>query len=125
MDEIRAAMRRLRKSLGPGHPRAQTHQAYSGYLAGLIAYHSHLYYNEANPELTDVEFDEIWDEMSTRFSKNPQLQKVGSDPPPGSVKVEHLFPMLSLDKSNTEEEVAHFVTAVSYTHLTLPTILLV
>ena len=60
MDEIRAAMRRLRKSLGPGHPRALTHQAYSGYLAGLIAYHSHLYYNEANPELTDAEFDEIW-----------------------------------------------------------------
>ena len=109
MDEIRAAMRRLRKSLGPGHPRAQTHQAYCGYLAGLIAHHSHLYYNEANPELTDAEFDEIWDEMSTLFPRNPQLQKVGSDPPPGSVKVEHLFPMLSLDKSNTDEEVAHFV----------------
>tara|TARA_B100000029_G_scaffold498098_1_gene566484 strand:- start:4370 stop:6550 length:2181 start_codon:yes stop_codon:yes gene_type:complete len=110
MDEIRAAMRRLRKSLGPGSPRHLTHQAYSGYLAGLIAYHSHLYYNEANPELTDAEFDEIWDEMSTRFPKNPQLQKVGSDPPPGSVKVEHLFPMLSLDKSNTEDEVTHFVS---------------
>jgi len=109
MDEIRAAMRRLRKSLGPGHPRAQTHQAYCGYLAGLIAHHSHLYYNEANPELTDAEFDEIWDEMNTLFPRNPQLQKVGSDPPPGSVKVEHLFPMLSLDKSNTDEEVAHFV----------------
>ena len=79
------------------------------WLAEQIAHHSHLYYNEASPEITDTEFDELWDELCGLAPEHPQLKKVGSDPPPGSAKVEHLFAMLSLDKSNTEEEVAHFV----------------
>jgi len=79
------------------------------WLAEQIAHHSHLYYNEASPEITDAEFDVFWDELSGLAPEHPQLKKVGSDPPPGSVKVEHLFAMRSLDKSSTEEEVAHFV----------------
>jgi len=79
------------------------------WLAKQIAHHSHLYYNEASPEITDAEFDELWDELSGLAPEHPQLEKVGSDPPPGSVKVEHLFAMLSLNKSSTEEEVTHFV----------------
>ena len=84
-------------------------QALIEWLAAQIAHHSHLYYNEASPEISDAEFDELWDELSGLSPRHPQLQRVGSDPPPGSVKVEHLFPMLSLDKSSTEEEVSHFV----------------
>ncbi|MCS5556344.1 MAG: hypothetical protein NZ778_07595, partial [Arenicellales bacterium] len=84
-------------------------QALVDWLAEQIAHHSHLYYNEASPEITDAEFDELWDELCGLAPEHPQLKKVGSDPPPGSVKVEHLFAMLSLDKSSTEEEVAHFV----------------
>jgi DNA ligase (NAD+) len=84
-------------------------QALVEWLAAQIAHHSHLYYNEASPEISDAEFDELWDELSSLSPEHPQLQRVGSDPPPGSVKVEHLFPMLSLKKANTEEEIAHFV----------------
>jgi DNA ligase (NAD+) len=79
------------------------------WLAEQIAHHSHLYYNEASPEITDAEFDKLWDELSRLAPEHPQLKKVGSDPPPGSVKVEHLFAMRSLNKSSTEEEVTHFV----------------
>ncbi len=79
------------------------------WLVEQIAHHSHLYYNEASPEITDAEFDKLWDELSRLAPKHPQLKKVGSDPPPGSVKVEHLFAMRSLNKSSTEEEVTHFV----------------
>ena len=32
-------------------------------LAEQIAHHSHLYYNEATPEITDAEFDALWDEL--------------------------------------------------------------
>ena len=32
-------------------------------LAALIVHHSHLYYNEASPEISDAEFDELWDEL--------------------------------------------------------------
>ena len=30
-------------------------------LAQQIAHHSHLYYNLAQPELSDAEFDRLWD----------------------------------------------------------------
>ncbi|MEO2179538.1 MAG: hypothetical protein ABGX11_05170, partial [Candidatus Poseidoniia archaeon] len=79
------------------------------WLVEQIAHHSHLYYNEASPEITDAEFDKLWNELSRLAPEHPQLKKVGSDPPPGSVKVEHLFAMRSLNKSSTEEEVTHFV----------------
>ena len=79
-------------------------------LAELISYHSDLYYNKAKPELSDSEFDKLWDELQILSPNHPQLQRVGSDPPPGSVKVSHLFPMLSLDKANTSDEVIHYIT---------------
>ena len=79
-------------------------------LAKLIAHHSNLYYNEASPEISDAEFDEIWDQLKSLDPDHPQLSRVGSDPPPGSVKVDHEFPMRSLDKANKEEEVRHFVS---------------
>ena len=78
-------------------------------LAGLLAHHSNLYYNLASPEITDAEFDALFDELDKLAPGHPQLSKVGSDPAPGSEKVDHLFPMRSLDKATQEEEVAHFV----------------
>ena len=90
-------------------PSTASEQALVEWLAEQISHHSHLYYNEARPEISDAEFDSLWDELKSLSPDHPQLQKVGSDPSPGSIKVEHLFPMLSLDKSNTEDEVIHFV----------------
>ena len=78
-------------------------------LAELIAHHSHLYYNEAAPEIPDAEFDALWDELKALDSEHPQLRRVGAPVPPGSVKVVHRFPMQSLDKATGEDEVAHFV----------------
>ena len=78
-------------------------------LARLLAHHSNLYYNEASPEITDAEYDALFDELQQLSPEHPQLSKVGSDPVPGSEKVDHLFPMRSLDKATEEEEVAHFV----------------
>ena len=91
-------------------PSTVSEQALVDWLADQISHHSHLYYNEAKPEIPDSEFDALWDELKALSPNHPQLQKVGSDPPPGSTKVEHLFPMLSLDKSNTDDEVTHFVS---------------
>ena len=78
-------------------------------LASLIVHHSHLYYNEANPEISDAEFDELWDELKRLDSEHPQLNRVGSDVSPGSVKVDHMFPMRSLNKAISDEEIQHFV----------------
>lgn len=82
-------------------------------LAEQIAHHSNLYYNLAQPVLSDVEFDALWDELKTLDPHHPQLDRVGADIPPGSVKVDHLFPMRSLDKATTDEEISHFVNATT------------
>ena len=79
-------------------------------LAELLSYHSNLYYNEASPEISDSEFDSLRDELESLEPDHPQLSRVGSDPSPGSVKIEHEFPMRSLDKANTEDQVLHFVS---------------
>ena len=79
-------------------------------LAEQIAHHSHLYYNLATPEISDAEFDVLWDELKSLDSEHPQLRRVGAPIPPGSVKVEHRFPMRSLDKATDDDEVAHFVS---------------
>ena len=79
-------------------------------LANRLSYHSNKYYNEASPEISDSVFDALRDELESLDPNHPQLSRVGADPPPGSVKIEHEFPMRSLDKANTEEQVFHFVS---------------
>ena len=79
-------------------------------LAEAIHYHRELYYNHASPEITDAEFDTLWDELQRLDPDNKVLHKVGPEPLPGTVKVEHQFPMRSLDKGTTDDDIIHFVT---------------
>ena len=46
-------------------------QALVDWLAEQIAHHSNLYYNEARPELSDAEFDELWDELRGCIPSTP------------------------------------------------------
>ena len=80
------------------------------WLAAQLEMHSDLYYNKAEPEISDADFDALRDELLLLSPNHPQLSRVGSDPPPGSEKVNHLFRMMSLDKANSDEEVSHFVS---------------
>jgi len=79
------------------------------WLAEQIAYHSDLYYNQAKNEISDAEFDVLWDELKQLDPQHPQLQRVGAEVDPGTVKVDHMFPMRSLNKGTNDEDIAHFV----------------
>ena len=98
-----------RYAMGEGVSHSNPDASRINELASLIIHHSHLYYNEANPEISDAEFDELWDELKRLDPNHPQLERVGSDVPPGSEKVNHMFPMRSLDKAISDEEIKHFV----------------
>ena len=84
------------------------------YLADAIRYHRELYYNHAAPEITDAEFDALWDELNSLDSDNKVLHEVGPEPLPGTVKVDHMFPMRSLDKGTADEDIIHFVTQSTF-----------
>ena len=79
------------------------------WLAKQIAHHSDLYYNQAKTEISDSEFDALWDELKQIAPDHPQLQRVGAEIDPGTVKVDHMFPMRSLNKGTNDDDIAHFV----------------
>ena len=84
-------------------------QSREAWLAEQIAYHSDLYYNQAKTEISDADFDTLWDELKELNPQHPQLQRVGAEVDPGTVKVDHMFPMRSLNKGVNDEDIAHFV----------------
>lgn len=83
------------------------------WLSEQLAHHSDLYYNLAQPVISDAEFDGMWDELKRLDPHHPQLKRVGADVPPGSVKIEHMFPMRSLDKGTSVEDIQHFVNVTA------------
>ena len=99
--------------MGEAASSTDAREARVAFLAEQIAHHSHLYYNLAQPELSDLEFDRLWDELKQLDPEHPQLSRVGADVAPGSVKVDHLFPMRSLDKATSSEELNHFVNVTT------------
>ena len=84
------------------------------YLADAVRYHRELYYNHSAPEISDAEFDGLWDELKRLDPDNAVLHEVGPEPLPGTVKVEHMFPMRSLDKGTSDEDIIHFVTQSTF-----------
>jgi DNA ligase (NAD+) len=71
-------------------------------LERLIRKHQDLYYN-GQPELSDAEFDEIWDELARLDPGNAIFSEVGEDSADGWPKVRHLIPMGSQEKASDPE----------------------
>ena len=83
-------------------------------LSAALRYHRELYYNHSAPEISDADFDRLWDELKSLDPDNSVLHEVGPEPLPGTVKVEHMFPMRSLDKGTTDQDITHFVTQSTF-----------
>ena len=79
-------------------------------LRDVLDYHLYRYHVLDDPEVTDAEYDVLYDELVRLEEANPDLvtmdsptQRVGAPPSDKFQKVEHPSPMGSLEKVTTDE----------------------
>jgi DNA ligase (NAD+) len=84
-------------------------------LAAEVERHNRLYYIEAQPEISDFEFDHLLKQLEALEEAHPALrtpdsptQRVGGAPLQGFETVQHLVPMLSIDNTYNEAELRAF-----------------
>ncbi len=80
-----------------------------------IRKHDRLYYDKAAPVISDREYDRLYKDLIDLETQFPDLvtadsptRRVGEKPLEAFAQIQHLAPMLSLDNTYSEEEVANF-----------------
>ncbi|MCY3812953.1 MAG: NAD-dependent DNA ligase LigA [Gammaproteobacteria bacterium] len=80
-------------------------------LRDRLDYHLHRYHVLDDPEITDADYDELFDRLLEIEAAHPDLvvpdsptQRVGAEPSERFAEVRHEVPMLSLDKCNSIAE---------------------
>jgi DNA ligase (NAD+) len=88
-------------------------------LREQVEHHLYRYHVLDDPEISDAEYDRIFDELQSLEAENPDLaapdsptQRVGAPPSDKFRKVEHLTPMGSLEKVTTDETLAKWAEDV-------------
>ena len=84
-----------------------------------IAGHNQRYYQDAAPTITDQEYDALYRQLADLETAHPDLrtpdsptQRVGGAPLEEFTQIRHRVPMLSLDNTYSETEVAEFYRRV-------------
>ena len=84
-------------------------------LRGMVRDHLHRYHVLDDPEISDVEYDALFEELASLERRHPHLvtadsptQRVGAPPAAGFTPVVHELPMLSLDKCASDQEFAEW-----------------
>lgn len=87
-----------------------------------IEKHNRLYYDQAEPVVSDREYDALYRELIDLETAHPELRtsdsptnRVGSKPLEGFTQVRHRTPMLSLDNTYSPEEVTAFFQRIAKT----------
>ena len=75
-----------------------------------IKRHNELYWLYNEPEITDIEYDQLTRRLKALVPDSPVLQDLGLAAAFGS-RVTHSAPMLSLDKCYEDEELAHWLAS--------------
>lgn len=84
-------------------------------LVELLNYHRNIYYNESRNEISDFEYDQLFDELLTLEKETgfvlatSPTQTVGYEVKSKLNKVTHNHPMLSLDKTKSVDDVIKFL----------------
>ena len=88
-------------------------------LAESILHHDRLYYQDAQPEISDEDYDKLRrrnDAIEARFPAlvraDSPSRRVGVEAAAGFAKVTHRVPMLSLSNVFTDEDVADFLARI-------------
>lgn len=88
-------------------------------LKAEIARHDELYYREAQPEVSDSEYDVLKQELEDLEKQHPELasadsptNRVGDDLREGFESYRHRLPMMSLDNTYSKDEFFAFVERV-------------
>ena len=88
-------------------------------LTKLLDYHSHKYYIENTPEISDFEFDAMLRELQELEARHPEAadpnsptKRVGSDLTTEFKSVEHRFPMQSLSNTYSMEELGEWIDRI-------------
>ncbi len=89
-------------------------------LRNQIRYHDHRYYVLAEPEISDLDYDRLLNELRDIEEKHPELvtpdsptQRVGDQPVDHLEQVVHRIPMLSIDNTYSEEDLRSYLTKTS------------
>src|SRR5436190_2841397 len=89
-------------------------------LRRKIEEHDRRYYQEAAPIISDREYDRLYQELLDLETQFPQLmspdsptQRVGGKPLEAFAQIAHRVPMLSLDNTYSEKEVASFYARIT------------
>ena len=93
--------------------KAATVEQRAAELRGLLDYHLYRYHVLDDPEISDAEYDRLFDELVALEEAHPKLvtpdsptQRVGAPPSEKFQKIEHPTPMGSLEKVTTDEALA-------------------
>jgi DNA ligase (NAD+) len=85
-----------------------------------IEKHNRLYYEEAAPTISDRDYDRLYKELVDLEADFPKLvtpdsptQRVGGTPLQAFAQIEHRVPMLSLDNTYSEDEIANFYKRIT------------
>jgi DNA ligase (NAD+) len=89
-------------------------------LRDEIKEHDRRYYEEAAPTISDHQYDRLYKELVDLETKFPDLvrpdsptQRVGGKPLQAFAQIQHRVPMLSLDNTYSEDEVANFYKRIT------------
>ena len=80
-----------------------------------VARHDRLYYIKAQPEISDLEYDRLLEELKALEATHPELrtadsptQRIGDAPVDHLEQVPHRVPMLSIENTYSREELKAF-----------------
>ena len=89
-------------------------------LRDEIRHHDRKYFVEANPDISDIEYDRLMERLRKLEAAHPDLhspdsptQRVGEQPVENLTSVEHRVPMLSIDNTYSAEEVRKYADRIA------------